>query len=178
MLELSSDAAPSTYISQLYETYKGSTATSTRPNRERAVVILKQELACFPRTFIIIDALDEYRVSNASAQQQLVQELETFNASLLFTSRHPVAFRLGASTEIGIRASPVDVKMCVTEEMGKGLLTMVFRGQPRMAQEVMDTIVEHTDGMYVLCLGRRWILPVLTSFHQLPLSKAIASEYG
>lgn len=118
-----SDAALSEELSNFYDTCRTS-PTGPAPNWERAAVVPQHGLARFPRVYVIIDALDEYRVSNAPAQQQLIRELETLN--------------------IEIRASTDDVKMYVTEEMAKDLLTEVFRGRSGMAQEVMETIVENT----------------------------------
>ncbi|TFK97529.1 hypothetical protein BDV98DRAFT_257738 [Pterulicium gracile] len=138
-----SDAALSEELSNFYDTCRTS-PTGPAPNWERAAVVPQHGLARFPRVYVIIDALDEYRVSNAPAQQQLIRELETLNVSLLVTSRHPVVFTSEESMEIEIRASTDDVKMYVTEEMAKDLLTEVFRGRSGMAQEVMETIVENT----------------------------------
>lgn len=143
-----SDAALSEELSNFYDTCRTS-PTGPAPNWERAAVVPQHGLARFPRVYVIIDALDEYRVSNAPAQQQLIRELETLNVSLLVTSRHPVVFTSEESMEIEIRASTDDVKMYVTEEMAKDLLTEVFRGRSGMAQEVMETIVENTGDMYV-----------------------------
>lgn len=85
----------------------------TLPKPYRVKKLLRQGFASSDRTFIIVDALNEYCLPKVSKQKELVRELETLeHASLLITSRNQVPYYTTSAgvASLTIRANQDDLR--------------------------------------------------------------------
>ena len=137
-------------VKNLYEYHK---PKQTRPSFDEISKALHSVTTDYCRTFIIIDALDECRVSDGS-RIQLLSEISNLQSrtgvSLFATSRLiPDIMKEfeGRSISLEIRASPEDLQRYLGGHMSS-LPSFVLRS-PSLQEEVQTSIVKAVEGMYV-----------------------------
>jgi ankyrin repeat protein len=137
----------------LYQRYQ---ETQDRPSPVELTRALHSVVSCYEHVFIIIDALDEYPVSDGHRRKLLsdIFDLQKDHAANVFaTSRYiPDIVREfeGRSTSVEIRASEKDVQRYVDGHMFL-LPTFVLRS-PDIQEKVRTGISRAADGMYVAVL--------------------------
>jgi len=106
----------------------------------------------FSKTFIIIDALDEY-TERDGAEDTLLNELRQLhpNVRLLVTSRNMCPSAWDFKIEhLEIRASDEDVGRYVKYRFSESRQLVEFaKMRPSLEDEMVTTIVEKAKGMYV-----------------------------
>lgn len=153
ILKQLSDHQPSTPI-ELEELHKKHTDNEgrTRPSPQEILKVLERVAALSPRTFIVVDALDECADTDGSrlrfinALKDLQQKL---GVKLFLTSRHIpdiVAEFRGCAT-LEIRATDQDVLAYLE---GRALeLPKCAARTPGLKEEINQGIIRATDGMHV-----------------------------
>lgn len=136
-------------VESLYEDYK---AKRTRPLIEDIVKALQSVVADYSRAFIIIDALDECKVSDGTHRKFLSEIFNlqaTTGASLFVTSRFiPEIMReFEGSMSLEIRASDQDVLKYVDGRM-PWLLQSRISKYPDLQEMIRKEIMKAVDGMY------------------------------
>lgn len=160
ILEYRTFAAPGQELTELFNTYsevgdympeqynsQRDISSDYLPSLKRARAALQQELLRFGRVFVVVDALDEYRVGDSSAPKELVRELELLRASLLITSRNEVPFMRGTYERCTIVAAARDVETFVTRTMESKSIGDLLRQQDGLSDEIIRAIVKQTQGM-------------------------------
>jgi hypothetical protein len=137
-------------VKNLYERHQ---PKRTRPSLDEISKALHSVITNYSRTFIIIDALDECRVSDGG-RKQLLSEISNIQnrtgVSLFATSRLiPDIMKEfeGRSTKLEIRASPEDLWRYLAGHMSS-LPSFVLRS-PGLQEEVQTEIIKAVEGMYV-----------------------------
>jgi NACHT domain len=135
------------------EIYKRHNNERTRPSFGEISKILHSVIADYSRTFIIIDALDECRISDGGRGRLLA---ELFNlqartgANFLATSRFIPEIEkefTGRSAKLEIRASGDDLQTYLHGHMLK--LPSFVSHSADLQNEIITAIIEAVDGMYV-----------------------------
>jgi hypothetical protein len=136
-------------IKSLYKRHKNE---STRPSFDEISTTLHSVVADYSRTFIIIDALDEYQISDGGRRWFLS---EIFNlqaktgASFFATSRFipEIAKEFEGSISLEIRARDEDVRRYLNGHMSQ--LPSFISRSPDLQDEIKTNIIKAVDGMYV-----------------------------
>jgi len=125
----------------------------TRPSWKDIVNVLRSTIQLYSRVFIIIDALDEYHVSNEELNK-LLSEVFRLQAqthvNLFATSRFVsgITSQFEGCTLKEIRAQDHDILSYVN-----GLIPQLLRSQiskhPQIQEAIRRDIVQNIDGMYV-----------------------------
>jgi Cdc6-like AAA superfamily ATPase len=138
-------------VKNLYERHKHK---RTRPSPGEISKALQSVITDYSRTFLIIDALDECRVSEGG-RKQLLSEISNIQIrtgiSLFVTSRLIPEIRkeFHRSVSLEIRASDEDVGRYLDGHMWQ-LPSFVLRS-PNLQEEIKTEIIRAVGGMYV-CL--------------------------
>jgi Cdc6-like AAA superfamily ATPase len=137
--------------------YKRHTAKRTRPSPDEIVRLLHSTVQLYSRVFIIIDALDEYHVSNNAGQNKLLSEVfslqDQAQINLFATSRFvsEITSRFEGCILKEIRAQDDDILRYINERIPQLLRSQILK-HPQ-AQDTINTIrsnvVKAVDGMYV-----------------------------
>ncbi|TFK99948.1 hypothetical protein BDV98DRAFT_129220 [Pterulicium gracile] len=90
ILQSSAFQALSPEFVKFYRTYRNETCP---PNHQRAKQVLRIELKRFQRAFIVIDALDEFRVGDPNKQKTLSHSFHTSNVFLLRNQSIPQRYQ-------------------------------------------------------------------------------------
>jgi Cdc6-like AAA superfamily ATPase len=136
-------------IKSLYNLHKDK---RTRPSLEEVLNELHSVIASYSRTFIIIDALDEYQVLNMD-RKMLLSEIFKLQAktgaSLFATSRFipEIMKEFEGSISLEIRASDEDVRKYLEGHIS-WLPSFVLRNLD-LQEEIKTEIIKAVDGMYV-----------------------------
>jgi hypothetical protein len=136
-------------IRSLYERYKDK---RTRPSFEDISTVLHSIIADYSRTFILIDALDEYRNSDGG-HRKFLSEIFNLQAktgvSLFATSRFilEITKEFEGSIKLEIRANDYDVQRYLDGKMSQ-LRPFVSRNLTLLG-EIKSEIIKAVDGMYV-----------------------------
>ncbi len=136
-------------MQNLYNCHKD---RKTRPSLKEISEVLNSVITNYSRTFIVIDALDEYQVSNGDRKTLLskISNLQAITRANLFaTSRFvpEIVKELEGSVTLEIRASDEDVRRYLDGHMTQ-LPSFVLRS-PDLQTEIKTEIVKAVDGMYV-----------------------------
>lgn len=136
-------------VKRLYEkhNFKG-----TSPSIDEISDALTSTIAGFSKAFVIIDAVDECKVSDAIRSKFL---FDVFNiqtktgANLFVTSRHiPVIedeFKRKGAVSLEIRASDGDVRKYLDGNASR--LPLVVQENPELEEKVKTSIIKAADGM-------------------------------
>jgi hypothetical protein len=137
-------------VKTLYDRHK---PKLTRPSLDEISKVLHSVMTGYSRAFIIIDALDECRVSDGG-RKQLLSEISNLQSrtgvNLFATSRFIpdiVKEFEGRSISLEIRASPEDLRRYLGGHMSS-LPSFVLRS-PNLQEEVETGIVKAVEGMQV-----------------------------
>jgi hypothetical protein len=134
--------------------YKWYGKQGTRPTVEEMLAVLKAKLSSYPKPFIIIDALYEYRAPQDPLLQKLVSLQDTSN--IFFTTRETVwgywlrdMEYMGFKTPIGMRffAHTEDIQRYVRAQAPT--LPRYLSQDAEMTQLITDRIVTVAAGRYV-----------------------------
>jgi hypothetical protein len=133
LLEAHPIHSDSTAIGLLYREY--SNRPQVPPFYSRVKEILTQEISTFDRSFIVIDALDEFSIAYPHLSVNLVRDLETLGARVLITSRSAIPFTSGCYEECPISASDEDIQSLISSEFQQGYLPELLKRNPNLAKE-------------------------------------------
>ena len=136
-------------VKSLYEHYKHK---RSRPPINEISTVLKSVAAHYSKVFIIIDALDECRISGGDCRTLLLQifNLQTQTGANLFaTSRFipEITKMFKGSVTLEIRADNEDVRKYLEGKMSR-LRPFVSRNHT-LQEEIKAEIIKAVDGMYV-----------------------------
>jgi hypothetical protein len=126
----------------------------TRPDLNELTHLITQEAKPFSDVFVVIDALDEFS-DRDSRRSTLLDEFEKLpqNVRILVTSRYSqrIDERFQGVPHIEVRAADEDVKRYVIARCNKEtfLAGRVLLNQA-LKEEIIDTIVKKSQGMYAL----------------------------
>lgn len=127
-----------------------------QPTHEMLKATLYQTMVSFNETFIILDALDE-----CLERQELLEDIEEFNSwtdanlHLLSTSRRekdieeriePLARDRGKISMDSVRIND-DIRAYVHERLRADPELKRWRKQPKVQQEIENTLMDKADGM-------------------------------
>ena len=132
--------------------YKRHNNERTRPSFGEISKILHSVIADYSRTFIIIDALDECRISDGGRRRFLAELFDLqarTGANFLATSRFipEIEKEFAGSTKLEIRASGDDLQTYLHGHMLK--LPSFVSHSADLQNEIKTAIIEAVDGMYV-----------------------------
>ena len=122
----------------------------TRPSLIEIVKAIKQILAEFSKTYIMVDALDEYQVPDGGRDKFLKQLFDFQNQSNvnLFMTARPIPEIQGyfeGCTRLGIRADREDILQFIDGRMSR-LPSFVTRNLA-LQEEIKDIVADSVDGM-------------------------------
>jgi len=145
-LAKSQPSLPST-VNELYDRYK---KKQTRPSVDEISRSLQAVTILYSRVFIIIDALDECKVSNGCCSRFLLEILglqAKCGVNLFATSRFipEITGKFNQATRLEIRASEGDVRRYLEGHMSK-LPTFVGRSSD-LQEEIKTGLIKAADGM-------------------------------
>ncbi|KAJ7109040.1 hypothetical protein C8R43DRAFT_1139716 [Mycena crocata] len=110
----------------------------------------------FKRVFIVIDALDEYSEDNRQDFLEMMACLQRLGANIIITSRDHISDHVNGSglvniQRIDIRATTEDITMYVQTYMEKQThMARILRKEPSLRQEIVNTVVQSCQGMFLL----------------------------
>jgi hypothetical protein len=134
-------------LNSLFESHRRG---KTRPSIEEISRVLQSVVAIHSRTFIIIDALDEYQLDGGRSKflSEIFTLQEKANASVFATSRYnpenEKAFKGSSSLEI--RASDEDVQKHLDQNMSR--LPLCVSRNLALQEKIRAEIIKAVDGMY------------------------------
>jgi hypothetical protein len=136
-------------VKDLYEKHH---IKGTRPTMDEILDALVSVLAGFRKPFVIIDALDECKTSNAM-QSEFLHEIfhlqAKTGANIFATSRHipeiEDEFKRKGAVFLEIRASDGDIKRYLDGNASR--LPSVVQENPELEETVKASIIEAADGM-------------------------------
>jgi predicted ATPase len=134
--------------------YQDHNKKQTRPSSDEITEILQSVIGDFQRVFIIIDALDEFQVSDGGRTTFLSGILglqAKTGANIFATSRFvpEIAKMFQRSILLQIRADNSDVQRYLTGYMSQ--LPSFVLSDLHLQHEIKNTIANTVDGMYVRC---------------------------
>ncbi|CZR64265.1 related to ankyrin [Phialocephala subalpina] len=140
-------------VKTLYDRHKD---RRTRPSLDELLGLLQAVAAVYSRVFIIVDALDEYQISDGCRQRLLLGLFDLqakCNAHLFATSRHisSIEQEFEGGLKLEIRSNEEDVREYLDGHMGQ-LPRFVARSL-ELQEEIKTNIVNAVDGMYVDYFG-------------------------
>jgi Cdc6-like AAA superfamily ATPase len=141
-------------VKNLYHQHR---TKGSRPTLNEIVKVLHSTLQLFSRVFIIIDALDEYHISNSGEQKRLLSEMFSLQGqvslNLFATSRFvsEITSQFEGCISKEIRAQDDDVLRYVNGRMPQLLRSRISKHTeyPDLQNTIRSDIVKAVDGMYV-----------------------------
>lgn len=126
---------------------------STQPTLEELTRLLEKEIKAYTRIYLVIDALDECP-ERSDVRARVLATIEGLpqNAQILITSRYSAKIeeRFENVPQIDILAADEDVKRYVEARIGaERLLAKLVRSDRTLMEDIMKTVVENSQGMYV-----------------------------
>jgi hypothetical protein len=157
-LSLERSSLPNT-VKDLYKKHQ---ARETRPSLDEISITLLSVAAMYSRVFIVVDALDEFQVSEGCLTRFLstIFALQAKTGANIFaTSRFipEITEKFAGSLSVEIRASDEDLRVYLD---GNRSLMPAFDGRsPELQRELMleikTEIIKAVDGMYVFTYGEK-----------------------
>jgi Cdc6-like AAA superfamily ATPase len=138
-------------VKSLYKLHKDK---QTRPSFSEIVKTLHSTIQLYSRVFIIIDALDEYHVSNNEGLNRLLSEVfslqDQTEVNLFATSRSisEITSQFDGCICKEIRAQDDDILRYVNGRIPKLLRSHISR-YPQVQDAIRSDILRAVDGMYV-----------------------------
>lgn len=116
--------------------------------------LLRLEAAKFPRTFVVVDALDESSESNGTRMAVLAELKCLDGVANVFVSSRPLPSLAGNFTgkpQLSIRADDKDIRKYISARLHKEpTLSSFLAAEQNLAKEIEDAIVGKVQGMLVL----------------------------
>jgi Cdc6-like AAA superfamily ATPase len=137
---------------EIFALYEHHNKTTTRPLAEELRESLRATVRFLPRTFIVLDALDEYYASNATGFHALINDifdaLALSTTSVIATSRpiSEITSCFEGCILKEIRAHECDIEAYVDHRMHE-ILSGRITGNSRMQSLVKSEVLNATDGM-------------------------------
>jgi Cdc6-like AAA superfamily ATPase len=138
-------------VKSLYEHHKDK---QSRPSFNEIVKTLHSTIQLYSRVFIIIDALDEYHVSNNEGLNRLLSEVfnlqDQTEVNLFATSRSisEITSQFDACICKEIRAQDDDILLYINGRIPKLLRSHISK-YPQVQDTIRSDILKAVDGMYV-----------------------------
>ncbi|KAI9654380.1 MAG: hypothetical protein M1821_006696 [Bathelium mastoideum] len=137
-------------VASLYEFHH---IRRTRPTFDDLVEAFKIILKERSRTFILVDALDEYQASHSGWKKFLsaILEVQTYTATNLLVTSRPISEiekAFTGSVSLEIRAKEEDVRRYVNTHLSE--LPSFVSSRPRLQEQIEKAIVTAVDGMFLL----------------------------
>ena len=137
-------------VKELYDRHN---SKRTRPSLDEVSGSLQIVTALYSRVFIIVDALDEYQISDGGRQTFLSSlfDLQANCGANLFATSRPILSienEFKGNLKLEIRAREEDVRKYLNGHMLR-LPGFVARS-PKLQEEIKTDIVKAVDGMYVI----------------------------
>ena len=131
--------------------YESHVRKGTRPSLGECTKLLRTAVEGCSKVFIVIDALDEYPVTEG-ARNTLLTEIRKLQprACLLVTSRDipNIEHELQGACHLEIGASDEDIKGYLQERISSSSDLMAYtREDPKLYNTIITTIVEKAQGM-------------------------------
>ena len=122
------------------------------PFVNETAAVLRSVLSSQEEAFIVVDALDEYRLGDGDASLSLVRHLQSLDVRLLLTSRSPVS-TASIKQFITVTVSPgeEDVRAYVQHRTIDRLADNLSR-VPTLLEEILPVVLEKSKGRYVASL--------------------------
>jgi hypothetical protein len=141
-------------IPEVLELYKRHSKRDTRPSLLEYCRVLRLQLETCPRSFIVLDALDECDEISGT-RSTLIKELLRMpkTVSLMVTSRHvpSIESQLDGSQKLEICATDADIRVFLGERiLSSPRLRGHIRTAPELKDMILDTIILKAKGMYVI----------------------------
>ena len=136
----------------LDQTYKSLKARGARPNMGQTIQMLKSVMHLFAKVFIVVDALDEYYVSDNTAHNRFVAQILKLQYELpvnIFTTSRPISeitALFAAFDSIEIRAQADDVVEYINSRMLQMRCSLLQH--PIVQEEIRQEVLKASDGMY------------------------------
>lgn len=134
-------------IDQLYNQHP---VGKTTPSVRQLTKLLLAEVQRNPKTFIIIDALDEATESTRKAFLHVLLELDPL-VNLMITSRHSIESDLGSfkkSERLDISADDQDVTNYVAAGIAEDpRLSMLVKKDPKLHESIVRKLTRNAQGM-------------------------------
>ncbi|KAL6812087.1 ankyrin repeat-containing domain protein [Trichoderma sp. SZMC 28015] len=139
-------------VHKLYKQHN-TQAKQTRPSAEELTQVLKSVIGLYSRVFIIIDALDECNSPNGTRSRVLSGIFKLRNetgANFFITSRFntEISSAFSSIPQLKIRASNEDVQRYLIGNMGH--LPKFVQNDPSLQEEIIDSILQAVQGMFLL----------------------------
>jgi len=132
------------------ELYNQNAKGETTLKMQQLMELLLEEVQQNPKTFIIIDALDEATESTRNAFLNVLLKL-TPHVNLMITSRHSIESDLGSfkkSEELEIRANYQDIRNYIAATMAEDLqVSKLVRNDPVLYESITDKLTISAQGM-------------------------------
>ncbi|KAJ7109031.1 hypothetical protein C8R43DRAFT_904990 [Mycena crocata] len=109
----------------------------------------------FKQVFIVVDALDECTEENRAPFLRVMARLQASGANIIITGRNHVYDYINNSglidiQQIDVRADPEDIAKYVRACMKRPHMACVLRKAPSLQQEIVTTVVESCQGMFLI----------------------------
>ncbi|KAL2167850.1 hypothetical protein VTG60DRAFT_717 [Thermothelomyces hinnuleus] len=153
-------------VRKLYENHKNS---GTQPSLADISGCLREVAKGYARSFVLVDALDEYRPRGSHARERLVSELfglqRDCGTNLFFTSRHipeiaDLFSKVPGVVSLEIEAHKGDIERYLDGNMSQ--LPKFVDRRPDLQKAIKEAIVTAVCGMFLL--AKLW-LDALTKMH-------------
>ena len=154
VIELSLTKAKSESIqARLKALYESSIVQNLRPTVNECTGLLREVIKCFPKVFVVIDALDECPEAR-EVRYTLLKEIKTLQpqVGLLITSRYipNIAWHLQKATQLEVKASNQDIKNYLVERLHELRNTdCLLRKEIGLHDIIVKIILEKASGMLV-----------------------------
>ena len=152
-------------VKNLYERHR---IKGSHPSWDEIVRTLHTTVRLYSRVFVIIDALDEYHVSNSEGQKKLLSGVfslqDQAQVNLFATSRFDsaIASQFKGCKSKEIRAQDNDIISYVNGRIPQLLRSRISKYQeyPHLQNTIRGGIVKAVDGMYATLLLSHSLSPI------------------
>ncbi|KAF8998291.1 hypothetical protein BDQ17DRAFT_1428571 [Cyathus striatus] len=115
--------------------------------------MLKEEMRSHARTYLIIDALDEYPEHSRKGLISHLRELSSVGLNILITSRNLTDIKtiLGNCDSLDIYAHDEDMELYIKHRIkNSNLLTNVISRKPSLEEDIVTSMIEKADKMFLI----------------------------
>ncbi|KAI3161319.1 hypothetical protein DTO046C5_6555 [Penicillium roqueforti] len=151
--------------------HKEHATAGSRPSVKQLLVVLCQCLRQYNRVFIVLDAVDEYYVSDYESHQTLLSELSDIQRdipiNLLMTSRFNntnVSSKFPGSIQKEIRAHEADILLYLNRKLP--IFVVSVAGKVYLEEHIQSMVLQAADGMFLLAqLHTEYLMKMPTIRH-------------